>query len=40
MLGLIGRNYSDDDIAEILDCLYGFAEEAFDIHHHDDDRGE
>ena len=29
MLGMIGRNYSDDEIAEILDCLYGFAEEAF-----------
>lgn len=29
MLGMIGRNYSDDQIAEILDGLYGFAEEAF-----------
>lgn len=29
MLGLIGRNYSDEDIEEILNCLYGFAEEAF-----------
>lgn len=29
MLGMIARNYSDDEITEILDCLYGFAEEAF-----------
>ena len=41
MLGLISRNYSDKDIAEILDCLYGFAEEAFDAYQcgeHGDDQ--
>ena len=39
MLGMIGRNYSDADIAEILDCLYGFAEEAFDLYQHPPDTG-
>ncbi len=33
MLGMIGRNYSDEEIAEILDGLYGFAEEAFEDYH-------
>lgn len=30
ILGLIGRNYGDDDIAEILDILYNIAEAAYD----------
>ena len=29
MLGMIGRNYSDDEITEILECLYGSAEETY-----------
>lgn len=30
MLGMIGRNYDDDDIAEIVDILYTIAEAAYD----------
>ena len=29
MLGMIARNYSDTDIEEILDVLYGIAEEGY-----------
>lgn len=38
MLGMIGRNYSDAEIEEVLACLYGFAEEAFDAYQQGDDR--
>ena len=30
MLGLIGRNYDDDEILEVLDILYGMAELSYD----------
>ena len=30
MLGLIGRNYDDDEITEVLDILYGMAELSYD----------
>ena len=36
MLGMIGRNYSDADIAEILECLYSVAEIAFERYRCDD----
>ncbi|PCH73970.1 MAG: hypothetical protein COC12_04405 [Rhodobacteraceae bacterium] len=29
MLGMVGRNYSDDDLQDILTILYGMAEEAY-----------
>lgn len=29
MLGMIGRNYSDEEVTEILDALYGIAEAGF-----------
>lgn len=29
MLGMIARNYEDDDVLEALEILYGIAEEAF-----------
>ncbi len=29
MLGMISRNYSDEEICDILDILYGMAEEAY-----------
>ena len=32
MLGMIGKNYSDDDIQQILDCLYSIAEESYDAY--------
>lgn len=32
MLGMVGRNYSDDDIAEILNILYGIAEEGYEAY--------
>jgi len=32
MLGMIGKNYDDDEIAEILEVLYGIAEEAFQVY--------
>ena len=32
MLGMLARNYSDADLAEIIDVLYGIAEEAFDLY--------
>lgn len=30
MLGMIGRNYSDAEMSEILHCLYTIAELAYD----------
>ena len=35
MLGMIAKNYSDEDITEILDCLYGIAGEAFERYQED-----
>ena len=32
MLGMLGRNYSDEDMAEIISVLYGIAEEGFEIY--------
>ena len=32
MLGMIGKNYDDDEIAEILGLLYGIAEEGFEVY--------
>ncbi|RUS63671.1 hypothetical protein EGN72_03240 [Pseudorhodobacter sp. E13] len=32
MLGMLGRNYSDDDMVEIINVLYGIAEEGFEIY--------
>ncbi len=32
MLGMIGKNYSDADLAEILCCLYGVAELGFELY--------
>lgn len=32
MLGLIGRNYDDDEIREIVDILYGMAEVSYDTY--------
>jgi hypothetical protein len=32
MLGLISRNYSDDDLQAILAILYGMSEEAYEIY--------
>jgi len=32
MLGMIGQNYDDKDITEILNILYGIAEEAFEFY--------
>lgn len=32
MLGMVGRNYSDADILEIIEALYGIAEEGFDLY--------
>lgn len=29
MLGMIGKNYDDEDISEILEVLYGIAEEGY-----------
>lgn len=29
MLGMVSKNYSDEDVEEVLDCLYGIAEETF-----------
>lgn len=30
MLGMVSKNYSDDEVSEILGCLYAIAEESFD----------
>ncbi len=32
MLGMIGKNYDDEDIIEILAVLYGIAEEGFEVY--------
>jgi len=32
MLGLIGRNYDDEEIQDILDILYGMAETSYDAY--------
>lgn len=32
MLGMVGRNYSDADTLEIIEALYGIAEEGFDLY--------
>lgn len=32
ILGMVSRNYSDEDVSEILDALYGMAEESFEIY--------
>lgn len=37
MLGMIGKNYGDDEIAEILEVLYGIAEEAFEMYSNEPD---
>ena len=29
MLGMVGRNYADADLEEVLRCLYGIAELGF-----------
>lgn len=40
MLGMIGKNYDDEDILGILDVLYGIAEEAFEIYAQSPDEAE
>lgn len=30
MLGMIGRNYEDDELLEVLDIFYGMAEVSYD----------
>ena len=41
MLGMIGKNYDDEDLTEILDILYGIAEVSYDkfrqVEHDDED---
>lgn len=32
MLGMVGRNYSDEDLAMLLDHLYGIAGSAFETY--------
>lgn len=32
MLGMVGRNYSDDDLQAILTILYGMAEEGYEVY--------
>lgn len=32
MLGMIGKNYDDDRIAEVLDALYGIARNAYEVY--------
>jgi hypothetical protein len=32
MLGMVARNYSDEEIADLLNILYGISEEAFKAH--------
>ncbi len=36
MLGMVARNYSDEEIIELLDILYGISEEAFEVHRNDE----
>ena len=40
MLGMPGRNYTDEDMAEILEVLYGIAEEGFEIYRDIGTKGE
>ena len=37
MLGMIGKNYDDEDIIEILEILYGIAEEGFEVYSDNND---
>jgi len=37
MLGMIGKNYDDEEITEILGLLYGIAEEGFEVYSNDAD---
>lgn len=32
MLGMIGKNYNDEEITEVLGLLYGIAEEGFEVY--------
>ena len=32
ILGMVGRNYSDADLEEVLRCLYGIAELGFEYY--------
>lgn len=32
MLGMIGKNYNDDQIAEVLEALYGIARNAYEAY--------
>jgi len=32
MLGMIGKNYDEEEISEILGLLYGIAEEGFEVY--------
>lgn len=36
MLGMIGGNYDDSEVAEILHCLYSIAEEAYEQYQPDE----
>jgi|GEM_PF-4105334 len=38
MLGMIGKNYDDEDIFEILEVLYGIAEEGFEAYSNEPER--
>jgi hypothetical protein len=40
MLGMVGRNYSDADFEEILDCLYSIAELGFDLYQEHSAKGD
>ncbi|SNZ20099.1 hypothetical protein [Cohaesibacter gelatinilyticus] len=35
MLGMVARNYSDEEITELLDILYGISKDAFEMHRND-----
>ena len=32
ILGMVARNYSDDDMEQALDCLYGLVEVGYQFH--------
>ncbi|WP_147434257.1 hypothetical protein [Roseinatronobacter ekhonensis] len=38
MLGMIGKNYDDEEIFEILEVLYGIAEEGFEVYSNEAER--
>lgn len=40
MLGMVGRNYSDEDIEQVLDILYGMAEVAYEGFQKNDFQGD